>query len=489
MLSKSLKKARSLINSLNLIRIGFDGQIRLGGILVFSTLGLVSLLLILVYLNTQKKAKSVNHSNSVLISLENLESTVRELESGMRGYIQSGYPEFLADYNSQRNSVSRSFYDIVIATADNPQQQQLLKTLKPMLDSRLLLLDQNRLLSEKKQKNNELIASLQVEGRQLMRKITASINLIKIEERNLLTERLNSYYRNSSTSLLIIILIVFLAALILGLVFILLQNEFKARKEHENRLYLQQLNLEEKILKLNSSNQALEQFAYVASHDLQEPLRKILSFSDLLIVKKEQFLDEETMQYIDRIVHSAGRMRNLIQDLLAYSKAIKQVEDFEKINPNELIESVKDDLESFIAEKKAAIVVSPLISISADPVQMQQLIQNLLSNAIKFSRENIPPVIEISGKLIPPGALETPPGEAVSPEMYQITFKDNGIGFDEKYLDRIFVIFQRLHGGDVYGGTGIGLAVCKRIAENHGGFISASSKVGEGTSFFVYLPV
>ena len=474
---------------MNLIRVGLDEQLRLGGIIVFSTFGVVSILLILIYINTQKKAGWVNHSNNTLIALENLGKTAGELESGMRGYVQTGYGDFLTDYKSRRKSVYTTFYDLTVLTSDNKERQKLVQTLRPLIDERLKYLERTRVLSEKKQRNNALISGLQVEGRQVMRKLSARIEHIKNKERELLNERLDSYQTYSSTSLLIIILIVSFAAIILGMVFILLQNEFKARKEHENRLYSQQLSLEEKILELNSSNQALEHFAYVASHDLQEPLRKILTFADRLIVKSEQLLDGETRQYIERIVHSAGRMRNLIKGLLSYSKAAKQAEDFEKVDLIQLIEAVKDDLEPLITEKNAVIKVGPLIPVNADPVQMWQLIQNVLSNAIKFSKENIPPLVEISGKLIRPGTLETPPGEAAYPELYQITFTDNGIGFDEKYLDRIFIIFQRLQSRELYEGTGIGLAVCKRIVENHGGFMSASSKVDEGTSFYVYLPV
>jgi PAS domain S-box-containing protein len=238
---------------------------------------------------------------------------------------------------------------------------------------------------------------------------------------------------------------------------------------------------------LQRSNAELEQFAYVASHDLQEPLRKIQAFGDRLKVKVREELPETGREYVDRMLNSAGRMRRLIDDLLTFSRVTTQPRAFVRIKLAEVVDEVVSDLSERIEQAGGDVRVGELPEIDADPTQMRQLFQNLIANAVKFQRPGVPPVVEIEGELVAESPKPNTIGEPLP--ICQLTIRDNGIGFDEKYLDRIFQVFQRLHGRGEYEGTGIGLAICRKIVERHGGAITARSRLGEGTAFVVTLPI
>ena len=231
-------------------------------------------------------------------------------------------------------------------------------------------------------------------------------------------------------------------------------------------------------VELLRSNGELEQFAYVASHDLQEPLRKIQAFGDRLKIKCAPQLGPDGIDYIDRMMASSTRMRQLINDLLAFSRLTSKPRVFGPVNLATIAAGVLSDLEIRIQQTGAQVDVGFLQIIDADPLQMRQLFQNLLSNALKFIKPDVPPSIAIHGEVVP----------GVRP-LLQLQFRDNGIGFDVKYLDRIFQMFQRLHGRGDYEGTGVGLAICHKIADLHGGEITAMSNPGDGATFVVTLPV
>ncbi|WP_026463852.1 sensor histidine kinase [Adhaeribacter aquaticus] len=234
---------------------------------------------------------------------------------------------------------------------------------------------------------------------------------------------------------------------------------------------------------LERSNLELQDFAYVSSHDLQEPLRKIQAFGDRLLAKEYANLSDQGKDYVERMLNAASRMQNLINDLLDFSRVTTKSKPFVKVNLEKVISEVLSDLEIIIEKSGAKIERAPLPEIEAEPTQMRQLFQNLISNAIKFRKETEPPVIKIYTKHVQRQAhLTATPGD----ESIEIYVEDNGIGFEEKYLDRIFNIFQRLE-GQKYEGSGIGLAICRKIAIRHGGDITAKSKPGVGTTFILTL--
>lgn len=237
---------------------------------------------------------------------------------------------------------------------------------------------------------------------------------------------------------------------------------------------------------LARSNRELEQFAYVASHDLQEPLRKIQAFGDRLRSRYRDTLAPQAAEYLDRMHAAAERMRRLIEDLLGFSRLTTRSAPFQSVDFNVLVAEVLGDLEERISQTSARIEIGSLPTIQGDPVQLRQLVQNLLANALKFHKPDQVPAVRVRSERIelPSGAPEAAPDVPG----YRIEFQDDGIGFDMAYADRIFQVFQRLHGRDAYEGTGIGLAVCRKIAESHGGTIVAKSEPGQGASFVVTLP-
>ena len=253
--------------------------------------------------------------------------------------------------------------------------------------------------------------------------------------------------------------------------------EFKVEERTKD---LTQLNKD-----LENRNSELAQYAYLASHDLQEPLRKIITFIKII---DEKYLKgiPEAKQEMTKVITSSERMRNLINALLSYSK-LSADSYFSPVNLNDIIKDALADLELAIKEKQAVIQVTTIPGVEAIAAQMRQLFQNLLSNALKFSKTNIPPQINISCEPVDDLSLEAIPIK--NGKYVRIHCSDNGIGLDESYIDKIFVIFQRLHGRTQYEGTGIGLAIVKKIVEKHNGLIGVKSQEGEGATFTVVLPL
>lgn len=244
---------------------------------------------------------------------------------------------------------------------------------------------------------------------------------------------------------------------------------------------LHQLNLE-----LQRSNNELQEFAYVASHDLQEPLRKIQAFGNLLEEEYGEAVGEGQM-YIERMRNAAARMRVLIDDLLAFSRVTTKAQPFLQVDLNKVAQQVVDDLSPRLESTHGTIELGTLPTLYADSQQMYQMLQNLIGNAVKFHKPDLPPLVKVSSEVLPASTGSDVEG-LERKQRYLIRIEDNGIGFDEKYADRIFTVFQRLHGKDKYEGTGIGLAVVRKIVERHGGTIVVSSSPGQGATFLVTLP-
>ena len=257
-------------------------------------------------------------------------------------------------------------------------------------------------------------------------------------------------------------------------------SDISVRKEAEERLRLA-------AEQLRRSNLDLQDFASIASHDLQEPLRKIQAFGDRLKMKCSPVLGDNGRDYLERMQDAARRMQILLHDLLTLSRVTSKAQPFEAVDLRKVVADVVSNLEVRIEQTGAQVEIGRLPIIDADAAQMRQLFQNLISNALKFQREGTKPEVIISAKLL--DNAESLAGAMPGEQICQIMVRDNGIGFDEKYLDRIFQVFQRLHSRSEYEGTGIGLAVCRKIADRHGGTISAKSAEGEGATFIVTLPV
>jgi PAS domain S-box-containing protein len=266
---------------------------------------------------------------------------------------------------------------------------------------------------------------------------------------------------------------------------------------HEHKIFTDELEkqVQERTQELINSNDALvksntelAQFAYVASHDLQEPLRKIQTFASLVADLEKSRLSERGLEIIQRLRSTAERMQQLVVDLLSYSRMTKMENHFAATDLPYLVNSILQQMEDAIAQRHLKVSVDPLPTVWAIPFQMEQLFTNLISNSIKFSDTSKSPELWIRYALLPAGSREV---EELRPELsyHRIQVIDNGIGFDNQYNEKIFQVFQRLHSKETFAGTGIGLAICKKIVENHQGHITANGQVGEGATFTIYLPL
>ncbi|MFL5810431.1 MAG: ATP-binding protein, partial [Flavisolibacter sp.] len=253
-----------------------------------------------------------------------------------------------------------------------------------------------------------------------------------------------------------------------------LEEEVEERKITEEKIKLLNQQLLENNLQLKSTIEELDRFAYVASHDLQEPLRKILVFSDKIQTRYKDEVDQEVYRNLEKIVRASERMQSLINDLLRFSRQTSTNEDFTNIQLNDLLRDVLNDIEIDIEKSNAQIQIDSLPVVSAIPSQMRQLFQNLVSNAIKFRKKDTIPLVHIY--------------TVATKDLHRIVVQDNGIGFDPKYADEIFMVFKRLHSYHEFEGSGVGLSICKKIVERHNGVIRAESKPGVGSRFIIDLP-
>jgi signal transduction histidine kinase len=259
-----------------------------------------------------------------------------------------------------------------------------------------------------------------------------------------------------------------------------LEEEINEHKISEEKVKALNLQLLQNIDKLEAANKDLDRFAFMASHDLQEPLRKIRTFGDRLTTKYKDLIDDDGKKYLERMQNATQRMQQLIQDILTFSKISVEKKEFIDCDLNILFNEVLSEFTSLIKEKNALVEVDPLPNLKANPVLIRPLFYNLISNALKYNRPGIQPVIKIRSDKAD-----------FSPETKycRIFFEDNGIGFDQKYSEQVFLMFTRLHQDKSIDGTGIGLALCKKIVEEHNGFITVRSAINEGSTFIVSLPV
>jgi signal transduction histidine kinase len=262
-----------------------------------------------------------------------------------------------------------------------------------------------------------------------------------------------------------------------------LEKEIEERRISEEKVKQLNYQLLENNKSLKETIEELDRFAYVASHDLQEPLRKILVFSDKLLSNQRDEVSVEAKLYMEKIVQASKRMQNLIKDLLIFSRKEEEGSCFVEVNLNELVAEVLSDMEVEIERRRAQINVASLPVILANPSQMRQLFQNLLSNGIKFHKNGESPVVSVYCDNTNLSLLDDPKTRCC------IIVEDNGIGFDEKYAEEIFVVFKRLHSYHEYEGSGVGLSICKKIIDAHNGRIRAAGKPAEGAKFYIELPL
>lgn len=445
----------------------------------------VVLLAILSWTSYQKIKDSTNyavqveHTHEVMRKSEELISILKDFETGQRGYLLTKEKIFLEPYFRAESQINNVYRTLRFQIRDNQLQLKRLDTLRSTILQKIRLL---RLNIKQAESSAQLDKELFLQGKKEMDKIRVIVNRFQTTERQLLAERRALKNKNDSqtTSVLLLLSVFSFALLIVCFLLIFLELQRRLKFQHE---------LENKIDELNRSNADLEQFAYVSSHDLQEPLRKIRAFSDRLMRKHADSLNEDGKETLEKITYSAERMQTLINDLLDFSRLVNRKEiSFQEVNLQETIGRVIGDLSVKIEEKKAKINVEKLPYIWGVSFQLNQLFLNLISNALKFAAQERDPVVSITYSLVKGAEIKGIEKIRRELDYHKIIVSDNGIGFEEEYAEKIFVIFQRLHGRGHYEGTGVGLAICRRIMSNHNGFIFAESQLGEGATFILYFP-
>jgi signal transduction histidine kinase len=452
-----------------------------------SALAILILVGILSYrrmIRTDEDREWVEHTHLVMEKLDAVLTNMLDIETGERGYILVGEPAFLKPYSLALDRVRQNLKDIRDLTGDNPAQRRALDRLEPLVSERL-----GTARDEIGLRTREGLAagaeSVRANtGKQSMDQIRDTLAGMTQEENRLFKLRKEEAAKSSRYLRIVIVTGQFLAVAFLCFAGTMVGQEIGQRRRSEEEVLKLNADLEQRVAErteelnerakdLTRSNSELQQFAYVASHDLQEPLRMVASFTQLLAKRYGDKLDDDAREFINYAVDGAMRMQTLISDLLSYSRIGTQGKQLELTNSDALFKKVLDSLQLGIQESGAEIVSDPMPMVMADPRQLGQLFQNLLTNAIKFKGE-APIRIKISVER--------------SGSNWKISVRDNGIGISQEHAERIFIIFQRLHTKTEYPGTGIGLAICKKIVELHGGRIWIEPSPGGGTTFCFTIP-
>lgn len=439
---------------------------------------------------------NIQNTGDVIMALDELHISLLTVESGQRGYLLLQQAQGLEHYRRALSRIDEYLLRARSLESDVSGQQALIAQTADLID--LMLIELKQSVDRAAQKDfravNEMLAtgasvSLYSQINGLFNRIATAEN----DHRNALSTSLARVTAESRTSFAISLITSLL--LVIGIFFLARLNiNFQKQREHEIEVQNTALTLavDERTQELSiysdelkRSNRELEDFAFVASHDLQEPLRKIQTFGDRLLTQYSDNLGEKGKDYLTRMESAAVRMSQLISDLLDFSRITTRGKPFQMVDLNLLIEECLEDLSVKIDEKNARIRISKLPMIEADPSQMRQLFTNLLLNALKFSLPSTATKITITAAAIEqPEVIHLPDLEG----WYKITVTDNGIGFEQDYAAKIFAPFQRLHSTKDYQGTGIGLSICRRIVERHNGEIHAVSALNEGAKFIVTLP-
>lgn len=457
------------------------------------------------------RARSRETSRTARTLLSNLV----DAETGQRGFLITGEEGYLEPYHKALDNIYESMSQLKDLCRDSPNQSHYISILEKNIPLKLKELKET--IESRRNNGYEAVmpmvkSHLKEKKMEEIRASISSIDQIATEDLRISEIKVQNSSRQFNITLLIATVIAFF---LVASTYLLTIRYMQTKAEAEEKLKEANTQLENrveertgKLLKSNlllleeiterklaeeklqiftkeleRSNYALQDFAFVASHDLQEPLRKIQAFGDRIKTKYSDVLTGEGLDYLERMQKAAIRMERLIIDLLTYSRVTTKTQPFIQTNLHTIAKEVIDDLEETIKNNNGRVDLHELPTIDADPLQMRQLIQNLIANGLKFHRSDEHPVVEISSEII------TKQDDEIVKEFCLLTVKDNGIGFDEKYQERIFQPFQRLNSKQSYEGTGMGLAICRKIAERHAGEITAKSYVGVGTTFFVALPV
>jgi signal transduction histidine kinase len=433
----------------------------------------------------KQTADQVSHTEQILLAIDDIVKTTTDAETGQRGYLLTGQAEYIKPFKRAEQDAPNKIAVLRALLSDNPDQLPPMDRLQKLVEQKLDELKQTVELSDRGKTDEALAIVRSNRGLRAMEEIAQVSQDMTDAETKRLQERLAASVWSERAVDLSSVSFIAATLVLLFWAWRLIAENAKERdaaeqavrelnRKLEMRVAQRTRELEETNLNLSRSNADLERFAYVASHDLQEPLRMVASYVGLIRRQYEGKLDASADEYIGFAVDGAKRMQLLIQDLLTYSRASTQALTLEPVKLNDVLQDALHNLKTSIEESRAAIEYDTLPSLPADSLKLAQVFQNLIGNAIKFHKPQEPPRIEIRARKLD--------------HVWEISVRDNGIGFDPQFAGRIFILFQRLHSSRQYSGTGIGLAICKRIIEAHGGAITVESTLGQGSVFRFTLP-
>lgn len=426
--------------------------------------------------NLMKSSAWVNHTATVKLDLETYFSCIKDIESSMRGYLLSKDSLYISEFNAAVCRSNVKLLQIRNTTTDNYSQRENLKILEEIAGTRIAnmkdLLQIGDFQKIPKQKRMKYRANRALLRHQIDKMIDGEDQLLRIRKKTLIEE--------SAVTPFFAAFLMICSIIVLIVSYNIIYRELKISN-------VLRADLEDKNESLEKMNTELESFTYISSHDLQEPLRKIQTFLSRIRDQENDSLSDTGRNYMQRAQESANRMQNLIRDLLAYSRLSVEIFPVENANLSMLVDEIRNDFEEEIHRKNVIIEVVGDPNVKVIVSQFRQLAINLISNSIKFSAAEKTPHITITNESIKGSAVNV--AEISPDQLYsKITFSDNGIGFEPQYSDRIFKVFQRLHIDQQFAGTGIGLAIVKKIIDNHNGFITGDGEVGNGAVFTIYIP-
>jgi signal transduction histidine kinase len=422
---------------------------------------------------------SVDHTYKVILKIGELENFLKEAETAYRGYLLTSDSSFVIPYLSIRDHIKPGYDSLRILVAANKPQMQLLNKAGLLINDCIDFFQHSIYLYNSGYR--DLSARLN-KAKNMMVELQDLFKKIEEEETKPLKELSeNKDYYESTMPRYFVAIFVF-AFVIFIVSFIVIIREFRQR-------YIYQKELEQKISEINAYTAELEQIAFATSHDLQEPLRRIQTFSDRLINRHSAGLDEEGKMVVSRIEYSARRMQGLVEDLMSFTNLVRGGEELQPVPADTLINEVVESLGNTITASNATLHIGQMPVINGYRQQLFTMFRALLDNAIKFCKPGVAPIITIQWVKTNGEALAFIDKKLAAREFIKITVQDNGIGFSDEFNRRIFLIFQRLHVQAEYEGKGIGLAMVERIMANHNGYVTASGVPGKGAEFSLYFPV
>jgi signal transduction histidine kinase len=421
-----------------------------------------------------KYTEAVDHHHVLRSELNQLRLILVELENSQRAFLLFEDSAFLEEYSGQEKKIKETFALIYGLTSTDREQQKRLRSLNLLIKSRIDFLHTDLIVGD--------VRSDYQPGRQYMQKCMSVITEMEDAENQTLAEHMQTkeFYQQTTPQNFSVVFI--LTMTIFAISFGLLLQQYRDRLRYQEKL-------EKNILELNQANAEWEQIAHAASHDLQEPLRKLRTFSGILLARHLEQLNEDGQTIVKRIDAASSRAQSLMQDIVNYNFIVSPKEELCPVDLTEIRNKLLGELHQALSDKQATIYAEELPVIRAYPTQILLLFSCLIDNSLKFAREDEPLKITITAAIIP--QKELPVEQHLSFAHYhKIIFEDNGIGFENQFSERIFQMFQRLHTQDsVYEGRGIGLAIVKRIMTNHLGLVAARGRPGKGAKFILYFPV